>query len=239
MNVAFINKATVPLGVDFSAMVQAFDIQGKQIDKIWGTDPDTLVILDDYTDDYACQIYWDDATQAGALGEHHVTKKGHPIGNVFVKLAQKMGDSASAVGSHEYAETKINPFINRVAVDPRTGWGWAVEESDQTQANSYQINGISVSNWLYPSAFNPKAGVNEKFDHMGILKAPFTIAEGGYANVQVNGQWRQIFSSPQAAAKFYQREAEHKRSLEILSAKKVFASLKLFDASVYPAIPAY
>jgi hypothetical protein len=57
---------------------------------------------------------------------------------------------------------------------------------DAVQANAYRIvaNGfrVPVSNLVLPAFFNPWA--EGPYDHLGVLKEPFSLAKGGYAVLQ-------------------------------------------------------
>ena len=237
-NIGIINKATVSLNQDFQAMVQASQKQvSRDFAPVWNEDCN-LVMIDDGTDSYS-QIYlWDNAQQAGALGEHHVSPKGFPIGNIYVKVSIQAGDPVSTVLSHELLELLLNPTIDKVARDPKTGYGWAVEACDQVEQDSYIIDGIPVSNFVFPASFNPAASASDKFDFLGKLHAPFSMDAGGYANVQLpDGSWHQIFADQKAFERYHSKE--HDRSPQILTAKLPFAKAVTFDVSKYKVVKAY
>jgi hypothetical protein len=53
---------------------------------------------------------------------------------------------------------------------------------------SYPVNGVSVSNFVTPSWFDPPAGVTAQFDKLGQLPRPFTILKGGYVVYESAGK---------------------------------------------------
>jgi len=238
LQIALVNKAKTPLGVDLSAMAKALQTQvSRDFAPIWQVDCN-LLLLDDATDDY-CQIYlFDDAQQAGALGEHHVTSKGNPIGNVYVKVTIQEGEQVSTVVSHELLELLADPMIDQVASNPRNGYIYAVETADAVETESYTIDGVAMSNFVTPAWFDPKASAASKFDFMGNVHSPFYIDKGGYANVQVQGVWKQIFGSQAAFERYHKKD--HDRTPVILKQTVTpMASMKLFDPSKFPAVKAF
>jgi hypothetical protein len=117
----------------------------------------------------------DTPDQPGVLGYHDEGPDGRPYIKVFVVD----GYDWVPTFSHEVLELAGNPAANLWA-DAPCGSDYARELCDAVEDDTYDINGLNVSNFLYPAAFDPKALPGEKFDHLGNLKAPFTMTEGGY-----------------------------------------------------------
>lgn len=142
------------------------------------------------------QIF-DDADQADALGYHDVGPDGLPYAKSFVRTTLENGGellsghlSVSSVVSHEVLEAFGNPFLKEWV--PHGGLLWARELADAVEGDSYDLAGISVSNYLTPEYFRESG--SGRFDRMGILTAPFTIARGGYAIRQkTDGSIEEIF----------------------------------------------
>jgi hypothetical protein len=136
-----------------------------------------------------------------ALGYH--TKdygKNIPWGDVGVKSSQENGQSWTVTLSHEIMEMIGNPYVdlwhNYISweyIDPSplvgylTGYLAWHEMSDPCEFDGfgYTINGVLVSDFLYPSYFNPDVdGTVTKFDHTECLTGFGDIAYGGYFGFQ-------------------------------------------------------
>jgi hypothetical protein len=74
------------------------------------------------------------------------------------------------------------------------------------------VNGIPMSNFVHPSYFEPfKHPAGTQFDHLGKLKAPFTLDAGGYSIVQEDGKIKNIFGSKaKEAASLEENRAMHR-----------------------------
>ena len=202
LQIALVNKATVALGVDLSALAQALQKQvSRDFAPIWQTDVN-LVLLDDATDDYDNLILFDNADQAGELGYHDLSPKGHAYGKVFVKTSQADNESVSSVASHELLEMLLDPYVNLSAQDNATLW--AYEAADMVENDEYNIvipagwtgagRSVPVSNFAYPNWW--QAGKPGPWDFLQRLKSPLQLTAGGYMsfldlNRPGNG-WQQI-----------------------------------------------
>jgi hypothetical protein len=130
----------------------------------------------------------------------------------FANGAQVLtGDwSVSSTLSHEVLEMFIDPACNLWAVNGQ-GSAYSLEVCDPVEAPTYTVNGVSVSNFVTPSWFDPLPPAGARFDNKGQVTAPFTIAAGGYANYVNGGQvkqqwgtkypgWRKAMKTPPTAA---------------------------------------
>lgn len=117
----------------------------------------------------------DTPDQPGALGYHDEGPDGKPYIKVFVVD----GYDWVVTLSHEVLELTGNPAANLWA-DAPDGSDYARELCDAVERDTYAKGGLNVSNFLYPAAFDPNAQPIEKLDHLGNLKAPFTMTSGGY-----------------------------------------------------------
>jgi len=127
----------------------------------------------------------DKATVPGAAGYHDESSKGQPRGFVFVEpilsnggTILQGGNSVSAALSHEALELMGDVSANLWADGPE-GDDFARELSDAVEADSYVIDGVSVSNFVLPSFFDPNLHAG-RFDFMSKLHAPFSMSAGGY-----------------------------------------------------------
>ena len=130
----------------------------------------------------------------------------------FANGAQVLtGDwSVSSTLSHEVLEMFIDPACNLWAVNGQ-GPAYSLEVCDPVEAPTYTVSGVSVSNFVTPSWFDPLAPTTAQFDKLSQVTAPFTIAAGGYANYVNGGQvkqqwgtkypaWRKTIKTPPTAA---------------------------------------
>ncbi len=129
-------------------------------------------------------VIYDDPDQAGVLGWHTFNPaEGRIHGTAFVNPVLDNGgsliegpNSLSSVLSHEALEAVGDPYVNLFAMmDEETLE--PIELSDRVQGDSYDIGGISVSNFLGPRAFRDGPG---PYDWLGKLSRPWDIAPGGY-----------------------------------------------------------
>lgn len=147
-------------------------------------------------------VLLDDADQADALGYHEVTDVGLPLGRVFVRPTIAVGDKVPVTASHELLEMLIDPGCQLGAQDG-DGSFTALEIADPVQEDSYAIDGVPVSDFVYPAWFQSfRAAGATRFSHLGTVDRPFQLAPGGYVSVFQWGRWTQIFGSAEAQAKF-------------------------------------
>jgi len=100
--------------------------------------------------------------------------------------------SVSSVLSHEVLEMYIDPNCNLWSNDGK-GSAYSFEVCDPVEAPTYDINGVSVSNFVTPSWFDPLAAPHAQFDKLGHLTKPFSILKGGYVVYESAGQEKQKF----------------------------------------------
>jgi hypothetical protein len=77
---------------------------------------------------------------------------------------------------------------------------------DAVENDTFPVDGIQMSNFLHPSWFEPfEHPPGTKFDHLGLLKKPFSMTKGGYVIVKKNGKVTEQFAS-KATAKIFAKE---------------------------------
>jgi hypothetical protein len=140
-------------------------------------------------------MYFDDADTAGALGYHDLTHNGQPISKVFVKTTIKDGELVSVTACHELFEMVIDPIANLWA-EAADGTEYAYEMSDPVEEDTFEVDGIAMSNFVHPAWFEPfKHPPGTKFDHLGLLKKPFSMTKGGYVIIKKKGKVSEVFGS--------------------------------------------
>lgn len=208
VRIACINKAKTPLGVSMAKLTKALQ---KCFDRyflpVWGYPVKLYNTKKARPSDWQL-VYFEDADQAGALGYHDLTKKGQPISRVFVKTTLEDGELVSVTACHELFEMVIDPLANLWAEASR-GREFAYEMCDAVEEDTFLVDGIAMANFLHPSWFEPfKHARGTKYDHLGLLSAPFTISKGGYVIVKQKGKVKERHGSP-AKAKRFARERRH------------------------------
>lgn len=193
--IAFMNMATEPLGVDLRKLVSALDKQMKRdFVPIWGY-PATLYLTDKPKPDEWQMVFLDDADAANALGYHDLTKDGQPVSKVFVKTTVAAGQKVSVTASHELLEMMIDPGAQMWA-ENTDGLFYAYEMCDAVEEEEYEIDGIAVSDFLYPSFFESwHKARSVQFDHLKKVDRPFQTLHSGYQIVSDGKSTREIFGS--------------------------------------------
>jgi hypothetical protein len=215
MLIAVINQSTMVNNIDVNTMCQAIQIQlSLHVLPAYNMKAATVTFYADKTKvpGYAWVIsVLDNSTQAGALGYHSEDNDkvdgyifAQPVlsnaGVVLYDTNNPQNVSVASVLSHEICEMVGDRFANAWVDGPAIAQGseYAQELCDPVEGDSYAItvNGakVSVSNFIFPSWFNPEATtVNLPFDYLGKLKAPFTMTPGGYMIVRQSGTVSQVF----------------------------------------------
>lgn len=212
VSIACINKATVDLGVPFDKLTatlqKCFD---EHFLPVWGY-PVKLYNTDAPTPSDWQFVYFDDADTAGALGYHELTHKGQPISKVFVKTTLGANELVSVTACHELFEMVIDPLANLWA-EALDGTEYAYEMSDPVEENTFLVEGIEMSNFVHPSWFEPfKHPPGTKFDHLGLLKKPFSMTKGGYVIVKKKGKVTQEYGSKAKEKRFAKEDRRNHRS---------------------------
>lgn len=131
-----------------------------------------ILILDDL-DSKTSYGWHSDSSEAGVHGE---------VGcNVWLDHGGTLTDGAESISntiSHEVVEIYGNPNVNAWR-DSGYNWQMAQELCDPVQAQTYKIDGISVSNFVFPEFFDPTPYDNT-FDYLRYFNEPFQCAPGGY-----------------------------------------------------------
>jgi len=101
---------------------------------------------------------------------YHCFKNGYAFGRIYIN--SKNVQNLSIILSHEVFEIIVNPKMDASAN------GYSVEICDPVMKDSYDVGGVLISDWVYPSWFS-KTGTYP-FNKLGTLKNYLEIAEGGY-----------------------------------------------------------
>ena len=202
VTIACVNKATVDLGVPFDKLTAALQkCYDQHFLPVWGYPVKLYNTKVPKPSDWQF-IYFDDADEAGALGYHDLTKDGQPVSKIFVKTTLEDHQLVSVTAAHELFEMVIDPIANLWA-EATDGTEYAYEMCDPVEEDTFLVDGIQMSNFLHPSWFEPfKHPPNTKFDHLGLLKKPFSMTKGGYVIVKKKGKVREVFASKAKERRF-------------------------------------
>lgn len=203
MLIAILNQSTVVTNADVATMTEAIASQVQSdVAPIWGRVPAAVVF---YTGPTAVPagahviaiVDTIENQPTGVVGFHAVNQAGRTWGVVaaqpeLTNSGQVLtGDwSVSSTLSHEVLEMFIDPSCNLWATDGK-GSAYSLEVCDPVEAPTYTVNGVSVSNFVTPSWFDPLAPAGAQFDKMGGLTAGFSILPGGYMTYEHAGQQQQ------------------------------------------------
>jgi hypothetical protein len=211
--IACFNKATTPLQVDLDNLIAAMQTYVDDfVAPVWGT-PAKLVRSDDFIPGAWAVVFLDDADAPNALAYHDLTPDGLPQSKVFVRTTLASGDLVSVSASHELVEMLVDPAINLMTTGPDRRLVYAYESADPVEALSFEVNGIPMSNFVYPAYFEEFHQPNSiRFDAMDAITQPFQILKGGYQITFRSGKWSQIFGSDDKARAFSKEDRRGHRS---------------------------
>jgi hypothetical protein len=196
--IVVVNQAKAGLGVNLDALVAALQVQvDRDFTPRWGILCKVVRAQSIPKGAWAIVIL-DDPDEPNAAGYHDLTPDGLPLSKVFVAT----GD-VSVTASHELLEMLVDPAINCGCQQADQKTWVALEVCDAVEETTYKIDGVTVSNFVLPSYFEPFRKANsDKFDYLGLVKKPFQILKGGYLPVFKNGRWTQVFASHDKRMRF-------------------------------------
>jgi hypothetical protein len=203
--ISCLNLATVDLGVDFAELVKALQaFVDQHFAPVWGTPCKLAIATGAIPAGNWGLVFTDNANVANALGYHDLTKDGFPLSHVFVQTTIGDGQEVSVTAAHELAEMLVDPGVQMGAIGPDKFW-YAYETADAVEREAFALNGINMSDFVYPAWFEAFRTPGSQFDHLAKCQRPFQILSGGYMAVFKNGRWTQIFGSKAAERSFQRR----------------------------------
>jgi len=210
----FIDPTTqTPLDISLEKLVAALNtFVHDHVAPVWGT-PANLVVAQGFVKDAWAIVFLDDADQDGALAYHDLTPDGLPLAKVFVRTTKNAGASLSVATSHELVEMLVDPAINLWASGPDPLAMYAYESADPVEELSFAVDGVDMSDFVYPSYFEVFREPNSvRFDHLGKVTQPFELLSGGYQIVQKGGVQSQTFGSSYKESRFTREDRTGHRS---------------------------
>lgn len=212
-NIAFVDQSTTKFTPSLEKIVSSLSVQiARDFGPIWGVSPTLRISKKPKPDDWQV-VFLDDADAASALGLHELDFAGQPISKVFVKPTLEAGEEVSVTASHEVLEMLIDPSAQLWA-QGQDGLFYAYEVCDAVEDEKYDIDGVTVSNFVYPSFFEswhkPRAesstGQETRFDHLNKVSRPFQTLRKGYQIVSNGANIAEVFGSPAKQTHFCQME---------------------------------
>lgn len=203
IQIAVINESTVVANGDLPAAVAALQRQvTEHFFPAWGVDARLNITAPGTVPapEMRQLIVADNSNQADALGYHETTASGLPIGFCFAKSTIESGGSWTVTASHEILEMLADPEINDTVflqASATTGTLYMKEVCDAVEETQYEIDGVTVSNFVLPSYFEVGvvSALRPPFDYLKQLPGPLpTLLGGGYIGlfeVGSGGGWTQ------------------------------------------------
>jgi hypothetical protein len=122
-------------------------------------------------------------------GVHETTVAGIPYGSVFLDVSEALQEDWTVTLSHEALELIGDPEVNLLVRGPhptehRKVFHW-FEMCDAVQGDTYEVDGVLVSNFVLPLYFtssNERGGRNDFLGtaHHGKTLRSFSVNPGGY-----------------------------------------------------------
>ncbi|MBV8658125.1 MAG: hypothetical protein JO142_09920 [Burkholderiales bacterium] len=202
IQIAVINASTLMSDADISAAIPALQTQiSRDFAPVWGVDA-SLRFVPKGQNPLPTE-WWltvvDDPDHANSLGYHDLTKQGLPIAKIFARTIQHYKESWTVTASHELLEMLADPNINlTVLEDTKTGGRlYAYEVCDACEGDDfgYAIDGVLVSDFVYPAWFETFQPAGTQFDHAGKITQALQLLKGGYISIydiQGPAKWTQL-----------------------------------------------
>ncbi len=210
--IAFLNESKEISPDDFDALVTLLQFQlFAHFCPAWAIEPTPILACESRADvapDSAIFHLTDaKADEEGVLAFHTEENDGTKDGPIYVKTLVDNGSKVltgpySVLGTcgHEVFELLVDPSCNRWADGP--DGQYSLEVCDPTEAQFYRMT-VPIgdktfegdgTNFVTPDYFDLNG---KKFDYMGVLKAPFTLADGGYVVKRTGavGSEQQVFGA--------------------------------------------
>ncbi len=197
--ISVINHSARVDDADVQKMVLAVGVQlARDVAPIWGQVPALeFVPKGAVANGMLCTIS-DTPDAPGAAGYHDEGADGLPYIKVFT-----FAGAPTLVGSEALSVTLSHEILEVVGDSPANLWAdgpdgadYALELCDAVEGDTYAIDGVSVSNFVYPAFFDPKAQHGSKLAYLDTVTKPFAMSKGGYQIKRTEpGRVSQIFAS--------------------------------------------
>lgn len=132
---------------------------------------------------------------SATLYGYHLVRNGIPYARLLYT------SQYSKVLSHEVLEMLVNPYLTRyIGIElysESPGLEKVIQEiADPVQATAYDIDGVQVSNFIFPAWYHVTKIEGEQYDYLGLITEPKAVLEGGYKSFLTRaGEWWQTFKT--------------------------------------------
>jgi hypothetical protein len=226
--IALIKDDGVPLDdLTLAVWANALDQQVEEIARAWGIQYTPVVYYERKEGlpiDCRLALIMMTLGIPGAEGYHD-----DQLGIIFSRNLYTTPDETSVTISHEDAEEEVDDTCDKYGP-----WDdqheQALESADRVEGDVYTIQGkignetrdVVVSNWLYPSAFDPKG--KKPFDKLGYLEEWNGMTKGGYVILRnkATGETSDVFARA--------RRAPHVLPASPLAHEKILSKLARPDS---------
>jgi len=167
-------------------------------------------------------IYLGDSSQDpttgvdNALGYHASNHAKSPYGFIYLDICAKYGELWSTTLSHEVLELIEDPTAAKIVSGPAPNNPDAfvyydLEVCDPTQGDTYEIDGVTVSNFVGRAYFGLRGG-SGKTNFLDLELAPFGVRPGGYFQyAAADGRRHQVDGPDAERRKAAKKAIEHVR----------------------------
>jgi hypothetical protein len=210
--IAVMNGSTIVSDEEVVAVMAALQTQiRRDLAPAWGVDAELTFIAKgaEVPPGSWRLVIEDDSRHADFISYHTLSDEGLPEVHVAVRAAKQARLEWTMTASHDLLEMLANPRLDLTifdSADGRKGRLYVREICDPVSSArlAYQIDGATVSNFVYPAWFESfrKRG-STQFDHGEHVNAPFEVAPGSYVsfcNVTKSSGRRRVFT-PEDATK--------------------------------------
>lgn len=187
-DILLLNKSRLLTTADFAPVVPALNKQiADDFSPFWGT-PGTVHFGDAPAGAWQFTLQ-DTISDPDALG-YHVDDDGTVSAIIDVEACKTSGGDWRTCLGHEVLEALADPLTSRMGEGSFAPY--IVEVADPVEEDTYEIDGVTVTNFVTPAYFGFNA--DTRYDKMGLLKSPApTLRPGGYYMALENGQWTNHF----------------------------------------------
>lgn len=191
-----VNASTILRDEEVEAVLPALQRwDNEMLAPSWGLEPCTYSFLPRHRLNEVSENDWPiyinrHSTDASALGWHD-DRAGRIFGRVFAGDCLRYGVSWTVDLSHEAAEMRGDPTIDRIVTLP-DGRQAIVELCDPVEDDllAIDVDGVKLSDFVLPAYFDGGPG---PYDYGNHLRGPCpTLTSGGYQSLLVNGAWTQV-----------------------------------------------
>lgn len=195
-SISLYNASTVVKDEDLQKMCDAMQAFDPTFASTWGITPTTFTFVPNGDPTQAPNGTWifvvidDDQNVPGALAFH---SEDNDIVDAFILAKTVLDNGGTVMSGPNSVSTALHHEVLEALIDPTINAWWdvgktfAAEVCDPVQSTSFDMNGVSLSNFVTPN-WRDNQNTTGPFDYLNELKAPGTLLDGGYAIYRTAGQ---------------------------------------------------